>query len=69
MMTKKHKHLYRLGFSVDSDDPKEATEQEILHALTNQIAFILDPKDGNIRQGLRNELDGPHDTFPMDEWT
>ena len=47
-MSKTYNHCYFLGFSVDSDEEENATEQEILHALAKRITSILDPSQASI---------------------
>ena len=65
--TKKFNHAFWLGFSVDTDNEEFPTEQEILHALTSRLTGILDPtphpSKGNLLSELKQELDGPHDTY------
>lgn len=63
-MSKTYNHCYFLGFSVDSDEEENPTEQEILHALAKRITSILDPSQPSITLSL--ELDGPTDTFVND---
>ena len=68
--TKKFNHAFWLGFSVDTDNEDFPTEQEILHALAGRITGILDPtphpSNGNLLSELKQELDGPHDTYKND---
>jgi hypothetical protein len=65
--TKKFNHAFWLGFSVDTDNEDFPTEQEILHALAGRLTGILDPtphpSKGNLLSELKQELDGPHDTY------
>jgi|TARA_X000001036_G_scaffold259006_1_gene240800 hypothetical protein len=63
-MPKTFNHAYFLGFSVDSDEEVNPTEQEILHALAKRITGILDPSEASIT--LSSELDGPTDTYVND---
>lgn len=58
----KFNHAFWLGFSVDTDNEDFPTEQEILHALAGRLTGILDPT-GNLLSELKQELDGPHDTY------
>ena len=36
----KYNHLYILGFSVDSNDPEDATEREILAGIAERLAEL-----------------------------
>ena len=63
-MPKRYNHAYFLGFSVDSDEEENPTEQELLHALAKRITSILDPSEASIT--LSSELDGPTDTYMND---
>tara|TARA_B100001094_G_scaffold2292_1_gene2074 strand:+ start:166 stop:381 length:216 start_codon:yes stop_codon:yes gene_type:complete len=71
-MPKRYNHNFYLGFSVDTDNEEFPTEQEILHALAARITGILDPTPnchltkGILLNELKQELDGPHDTFVND---
>jgi len=69
--TKKFNHNFWLGFSVDTDNEDFPTEQEILHALASRLTGILDPtphpSKENLLSELKQELDGPHDTYEHDK--
>lgn len=73
--TKKFNHAFWLGFSVDTDNEDFPTEQEILHALSARITGILNPTPncpltkGILLNELKQELDGPHDTYTNEELT
>ena len=69
--TKKFNHAFWLGFSVDTYNEDFPTEQEILHALASRLTGILDPtphpSKENLLSELKQELDGPHDTYEHDK--
>lgn len=61
---KEFNHVYFLGFSVNSNDKENPTEEEIRQALIRRVSDLLDP---NQKIELRQELDGPHDTTKEDD--
>ena len=66
MPNKTFNHAFYLGFSVNSSDEAYPTEQEILHALLERVTSIIYPTGGNLLDELKQELDGPHDTYQND---
>ena len=66
MPNKTFNHAFYLGFSVNSRDEIYPTEQEILHALLERVTSITYPTGGNLLDELKQELDGPHDTYQND---
>ena len=57
----KHTHIYTIAFSAESNDPKEATDAEIIEGLRKRLAEV---ESGN--DPVFEAVGFPEDTYPND---
>lgn len=63
MATKKYSHAFCIAFEVESDDPKGATDQELLEALKLRTAYLT----GVGRNEIQEACGVPYDTYEIKE--